>query len=99
MSSVLTNSGEKIYHLDRPRGTGKTYLYNCLIHFLRANDKKIITVAWIGIASILLPGGSTSHRVFKLPIEIDTYSKCYFKNAKDKIQFYETDVIIWDGAL
>ena len=98
MSSVLTNSDDKIYHVNGPGGTDKTYLYNCLIQFLRANDKQNITVAWTGIASILLPGGTTSHRVFKLPIKVDTYSKCYFKNAKDKIHLNETDVIIWDEA-
>ena len=49
---------------------------------------------------VLLTGGTTSHHAFKLgvPIEIDTHSRCYLKNAKDKAHLYEIDIIIWDEA-
>lgn len=37
-----------------------------------------------------LPGETTSHRAFILPIEKDSYSTCYFKKRRDKMNLYET---------
>uniref|UniRef100_A0AAF5DM37 ATP-dependent DNA helicase n=1 Tax=Strongyloides stercoralis TaxID=6248 RepID=A0AAF5DM37_STRER len=98
LNSILKNNEEKIFFIDGPGGTGKTFLYNCLIHYLMGNNKNVITVAWTGIASILLPNGTTSHRAFKLPLEIDNYSTWCVKSMKDKEYLYKTDVIIWDEA-
>lgn len=49
--------------------------------------KKVIIVEWIGIASILLSGGTTSHRAFNVPIEIGSYSKSYLKNCDDGLTY------------
>jgi hypothetical protein len=50
-------------------GCGKTFVARQLIGRLRALDKIVIVVASTGIAATMLPGGTTVHRRFGLPIE------------------------------
>ena len=65
----------KSFFLDGPAGSGKTYLYNTLIRFLKSKGKKVLAHATTGIASDLLIGGATMHSRFKLPLQLDKYSK------------------------
>ena len=58
----------KVFFVDGPGGSGKTYLYIYLIHYLRSFDKKVMVTATTGIAATLLPGGQTAHSAFKIPI-------------------------------
>ena len=51
------------------RGTRKTFIWKALTALLRADDKIVIMVAFSGIASLLLPGGRTTHSKFKIPKE------------------------------
>lgn len=67
-------------------------------YIFSSNEKKVIAVAWKENDSILLTGGKTVHRAFKLPMEIDSYSKCYLTKHGDEINSYETRVIIWDES-
>ena len=59
--------------------------------------KKTSCVAWTGIASILLPYGTTSHRFFSLPIKLNEEGICYLK-TRDKLRLQKVDVVIWDEA-
>ena len=49
------NSLKKLYFLDRAGGCGKTFLYKTLIYYFISIGKNIVSMAWTGIASILLP--------------------------------------------
>ncbi|KAG8174783.1 hypothetical protein JTE90_013184 [Oedothorax gibbosus] len=60
-------------------------------------NKKTACVAWTGIASILLPCGTTSHRFFNLPIQLNEEGICFTK-PRDKRRLQEVDVVIWDEA-
>ncbi|KDQ22731.1 hypothetical protein PLEOSDRAFT_1049934, partial [Pleurotus ostreatus PC15] len=73
--AVETKSGQTFF-LHGPGGTGKTYLYNTLCHFLRGQGKIVLCVASSDIASLLLPGGHTAHTTFKIPIQIHEASHC-----------------------
>jgi len=55
-------------------------------------------MTWTGIASILLPRGMTSHRTFKLPLNLNDVETSFFKLESDKKKLRETDLIIWDEA-
>ena len=46
-----------MFYIDGPRGTGKTFLYKAFIHHFLGIGKKVLPMAWIDIASILLPKG------------------------------------------
>ena len=96
--SIADNSNTKVFCLDGPGGTGKTFLYKALIHFLSGKGFDVLSVAWTGIASILLPGGMTSHRAFKLPLDMTVNETCNVQSSKDKEILFKCDVIIWDEA-
>ncbi|QRW17527.1 ATP-dependent DNA helicase PIF1 [Rhizoctonia solani] len=83
--------------LDGPAGTGKTLLYWTLCTTLHAQGKIVICVASSGLAALLLPGGKTSHSVFKIPIEIKEESTCNIsKHSELAALIAHTDLIIWD---
>jgi chromosomal replication initiation ATPase DnaA len=56
------------FFLHGPGGTGKTFVYNTLCHYLRSECKIVLCVALSGIAAILLLGGRTAHSMFKIPL-------------------------------
>ena len=50
-----------MFFLDAPGGTGKTFVANALLSFVRANGHVAMPVAASGIAALLLDGGRTVH--------------------------------------
>jgi len=81
-------------------GTGKTYLWNCIVNYLRAQDKIVLTVASSGVASLLLPGGRTAHSRFKIPCDLDDTSVCDIRRGTMLSELIEeTSLVIWDEAL
>jgi hypothetical protein len=63
-------------------GTGKTYLWNTIISYLRAHKKFVLSVASSGVASLLLPGGWTVHSRFRIPCEnLDKTTTCNIKRG------------------
>ncbi|XP_045455771.1 uncharacterized protein LOC123665525 [Melitaea cinxia] len=78
LSSVNSNEG-KMFFLDAPGGTGKTFIINLLLAKVRSDRKIALAVASSGIAATLLKGGRTAHSTFKLPLKIcsdDVSSVC-----------------------
>lgn len=76
-----------------------TFIPASFIFSIKMRKKTVVIVAWTGIPSILLLGGTTFHSTFKLPVEVDSYSNCYLKNRDNKVNLCETDLMIWDEAL
>lgn len=82
-NTMLTSINEQIsnrprlFFLDGPGGTGKTYLYNTLINVLVGRGSKVIASATTGIASTLLIDGATFHSQIKIfpPITETTRSR------------------------
>ncbi|KAL7082755.1 hypothetical protein ACP275_14G121300 [Erythranthe tilingii] len=81
MNAVSENSGG-MFFLYGHGGTGKTFIWNTLSAAVRSEKGIVINVASSGIASLLLPGGRTTHSRFGLPI----------------ILLIEAKLIIWDEA-
>jgi len=81
-------------------GTGKTYLWRCIVSHLRSQGKIVLTVASSGVASLLLPGGRTAHSRFKIPCDLDDSSVCDIKRGTMLAELIQiTSLIIWDEAL
>jgi hypothetical protein len=96
LTSVYGDHGTTFF-LDGPAGTGKTFLYNSLCATLRAENKIVICVASSGLAALLLPGGKTSHSVFKIPINVQANSTCNIPKRSDLAALIaQTNLIIWD---
>ena len=58
-----------------------------------------MVVASSGVASLLLPGGRTTHSRFNIPINIEEYSTCRISKQTQLARLIEeTALIIWDEA-
>ncbi|KAF1866494.1 hypothetical protein Lal_00017877 [Lupinus albus] len=57
-------------------GTRKTYMWRTLTYALRYEKQIILNVASSGIASLLLPGGRTTHSKFKILVSSLENSIC-----------------------
>ncbi|XP_053200752.1 uncharacterized protein LOC128385852 [Panonychus citri] len=90
---------DRIIFIDGAGGTGKTFIYNCLIDWMIGLNETVIPVAWTGMAATLLKGGRTSHSRFGLPLNFTETSV-----SKIAVQSKEADLLrkaklfIWDEA-
>ncbi|KAG2661478.1 hypothetical protein PVAP13_1KG506713 [Panicum virgatum] len=99
VQSVLDNK-PKFYFVSGHGGTGKTFLWNTIVSYLRAQKKIVLTVASSGVASLLLPNGRTAHSRFRIPIDIDEMSICDIKRVTKLAKLLiDTSLVIWDEAL
>jgi len=70
-----------------------------MISKFRSNKRIVLAIASSGIASLLLPGGKTPHSVFKIPLQPDKTSVCFFDKRSEHAELIqETTIIIWDEA-
>ena len=65
-----------VVFVDGPAGTGKTFLYRKVLHYVRMSGRIALAVAFSGIAALLLPGGRTAHSRFRLPVPLPTEGCC-----------------------
>ncbi|XP_074097687.1 uncharacterized protein LOC141526552 [Cotesia typhae] len=98
LNSIDSNSG-KLFFLDAPGGTGKTFLINLLLAKIRSRKNIAVAVASSGIAATLIYGGKTAHSAFKLPLNLN-YSDnpiCNISKQSDMAHVLrETKIIGWD---
>jgi hypothetical protein len=73
----------RVFFVDGPRGTGKTFLYRCLIATVHSEGLIVVATATSGIAASIMPGGRTAHSVFKIPIKINDGSIYKFSKQSD----------------
>ena len=95
---IHSNAGA-LFFIDAPVGTGKTFVENLLLAYVRRQGQIALAVASSGIASILLAGGRTSHSRFKIPIDIHSQSICNVSGQSDLARLLRiTKLIVWDEA-
>ena len=76
--AVQGASPQHLFFIDGPGSTGKSFLYNTLIDYVRGHHrKKVIVVASSGIAALILHGGQTAHSTFKIPIPVHAGETCH----------------------
>ncbi|UYV63493.1 hypothetical protein LAZ67_2004302 [Cordylochernes scorpioides] len=93
------NVNPRCFFIDGPGGAGKTYVYNTLIHCVRAVGKIVIPLASTGIAATLLSGGQTVHSRFKLPIPLlENSVTAISANSSEAELIRRSSLIIWDEA-
>ena len=98
--NTVLNNQLGFYFVSGYGGTGKTYLWNCIVTHLRSQRKIVLTVASSGVASLLLPGGRTAHSRFNIPCDLDDSSVCGIGRGTMLSELIEaTSLIIWDEAL
>jgi len=80
-------------------GTGKTFMWTTLSFALRSEGKIVLTVASSGIASLLLPGGRTTHSKFKISVPTLEHSVCNITKGSELSELMKlANLIIWDEA-
>ena len=66
VAALNDSEGERLFCLDAPGGTGKTFVLNCLMNAVRADGCIVIATALSAVASMLLEGGTTLHSRLKV---------------------------------
>ncbi|XP_076884672.1 uncharacterized protein LOC143533936 [Bidens hawaiensis] len=80
-------------------GTGKTFLWKTLSASIRSKGEIVLNVASSVIASLLLPGGRTTHSRFGIPINLTEVLSCGIKKNTEAVHLLKkTKLIIWDEA-
>jgi hypothetical protein len=98
ITSILQNKQALIF-VHGHGGTGKTFSWHTIINRVRSEGLILLVVASSGIASLLLPGGRTSHSRFKIPLEVNENSTCVIKHNTHLSRLLEmTSLIVWDEA-
>ena len=95
----VVNKKGKVFFVDGPGGTGKTYLYKALLAKVRSLGEIAIATATSGIAASIMPGGRTAHSRFKIPIKLGDNSICNFtkqSGTATTILLRTASLIIWD---
>jgi ATP-dependent DNA helicase PIF1 len=93
---VINRKG-RVFFVDSPGGTSKTFLYRCLIATIRSEGLIAVATATSGIAASIMHGGRTAHLVFKIPIKISDGSICKFSKQCDTADLlHRAALIIWD---
>ena len=97
VAKVDTDPSGAHFFLDGPAGTGKSHLYKTLCNHYRGQRDIVLCVASSGIASLVLPGGTTAHSRFKIPIDIHEDNVCSVpKQGALRRLIQRTKLIIWD---
>lgn len=98
IDAIASDTGG-LFFLDAPGGTGKTFLINLILAYVRQRGDIILACASSGIAATLLAGGRTAHSTFKLPLDIARYEEptCSITRSSAKAGLLKRcKAIIWD---
>ncbi|XP_058751175.1 uncharacterized protein LOC131624239 [Vicia villosa] len=96
---VFTTQNGGIFFLHGYGGTSKTYMWRTLASAIRSKYNICLTVATSGIASLLFPGGRTSHSRFKIPVPTLDNSTCNITYLEESANLlWEAELIFWDEA-
>nr|KAJ0195533.1 hypothetical protein LSAT_V11C700361030 [Lactuca sativa] len=96
MTTVNDNKGG-VFFVYGYGGTDKTFLWKTLSATIRCNGDIVLNVASSGIASLLLPGGRTSHSRFIIPLNLTEYSVCKIPPDSELGRLVrKNSLIIWD---
>lgn len=88
---------QKLYFLNGPGGSGKTYLYNTLMSYIRGRGQTVLAFASTGIAATLMKNGRTIHSGFKLPVPLNETSVSKMKQTSLKAHsLREASLLIMD---
>jgi hypothetical protein len=99
--NVMAVVNRPAFFVDGFGGTGKTFLYSCLLSIVRAQGRVAVAVASFGIAALLLDGGRTAHSRFKILVQgLNSTSTCYISRDSELAALLQAvALIVWDEAV
>jgi ATP-dependent DNA helicase PIF1 len=75
MSAVYRKHGG-LFFVDGPGRMRKTILYRTLLAKLRSQDKLAMAIATCGVIASIMPGETTAHSCFNIPLTIEEGGCC-----------------------
>lgn len=97
--AVREQTENRLFFLDGPGGTGKTFVYNALLKSLRETGHRCLAMATSGIAACLLEQGRTAHSSLAIPLQVHEGSTCNISARSEKAdELRQIDLILWDEA-
>jgi hypothetical protein len=75
---------DNLIYISGAGGTGKTFVYTAICQELQRLGKSFKCCSWTGISSQLLPGGSTLHYTFCLPLSMTSTSTSSMQMQSEK---------------
>ena len=92
-------TGQRLFFVDGPAGTGKSFTFNTILAGLRSIGKVCIAVAASGIAATLLHNGGTVNNKLKTPLKISAESVCSFTTKSGHCKLFQlADYVFWDES-
>ena len=89
----------KLFFVDGPGGTGKTFVYNTLLAKVRSRREIALAMASSGIAALLLNGGRTVHSRMKVPLSTNAHSACSITKQSVLARLIQrASLLVWDEA-
>src|SRR5260364_31798 len=102
IKAIKDEINSTLFFVDGPGGTGKTFLYNLLLAYIRSKKHLngiAIAVASSGIAALLMSGGRTAHSRFKIPLKVDHDSTLNIDKQSELAKLIQNAIaILWDEA-
>ncbi|GFX42655.1 ATP-dependent DNA helicase [Trichonephila clavipes] len=96
---TINNENGKIFFLDAPAETGKTFPIKLILAAVRSQNDIALALASSGIAATLLPGGRTAHSTLKLPLNIQIIEtpicNIFRSSGRGKV-LQNCKLIVWD---
>ena len=86
LNALNAHTDNRCFFVDGSGGTGKTFLYNTLVHILRGMEIKVKCIAYSGIASTLLIDCSTAHSTFQMAISLTQNATCNVSRQRYRVQ-------------
>ncbi|GBL82364.1 hypothetical protein AVEN_252521-1 [Araneus ventricosus] len=87
----------KTFSVNGFAGSGKSFSFNALIRSVRGLGEIAVSIAWTGIAAIILEGGRRAHSRFMLPVPTLDNSSCSIRHNTEDGRFLKAaKLIIWD---
>ena len=84
-----------LHNIDAPGGTGKTFLCNLILAYVRKENNIAIATAMSGIAAILMSLGSTAHKRFGFPIPCHEDSSCNINLQSEQANIIKNSKIMF----
>ncbi|OWZ05883.1 Helitron helicase [Phytophthora megakarya] len=91
--------GQKLFFVDGPGGTGKSFLLEQMLAHVHVQKKVPIAVASSGIVATLLTGGHTAHSTVRIRLKLSEFSTCSLPWQSQKAELIRNAKLIsWDEA-
>ena len=71
---AIDNNEGAIFFVDGPGDSGKSFLFEAILHYVRGLNEIAVACAWNGLAVALLPGGRTCHARFGFLVPLPRYN-------------------------